>query len=177
MKTETNQPDRCEFFMLSRDELNGLQPAPQYPEPVSTHLQAFQSYLAHAQSIIELICRVLSISLGLPPSTLLEKQDPTSRSGTLIRLIKYPAALTEADRRTALLPHTDMGTITLLAGVLGGLQIPRRSEFSENGMQEVWEHIKPHPNCLIVNMGDAMVQWTGGVLRSSVHRVTYPPGA
>jgi isopenicillin N synthase-like dioxygenase len=175
MKTETNQPDRCEMFMLSQDELNGLAPAPQYPQPVATRLSAFKSYLAHAEPIVELICGVLSTSLGLPPSTFYEKQNPASKSGTLIRLIKYPPAASAADRRTSLVPHTDMGTITLLAGILGGLQILRPSMSGDEGGEEVWEYIKPEPKCLIVNMGDAMVQWTGGVLRSNVHRVTYPP--
>lgn len=170
-KTETNQPDRCEFFMLSQDELTGLAPAPQYP--VANNLMAFESYLAHARPIVEVIYRVLAKGLDLPLSTFLEKQSPTSKSGTLIRLIKYPTSSSEADRRTSLLNHTDMGTITLLAGVLGGLQILRPS-FNDGG-EEVWEHVKPEPNCLIVNIGDAMVQWTGGVLRSNVHRVTYPP--
>ncbi|KAJ4347368.1 uncharacterized protein N0V89_011309 [Didymosphaeria variabile] len=173
-KTETKQPDRCEFFMLSQDELTGLAPAPQYPQPVATGLTAFGSYLAHARPIVELICRVLAMNLDLPPSTFMEKQSPTSKSGTLIRLIKYPASASEVDRRTSLVNHTDMGTITLLAGVLGGLQILRPP--TESGGDEVWEHVKSEPNCLIVNMGDALVQWTGGVLRSNVHRVTYPPG-
>lgn len=176
MKTETNQPDRCEFFMLSRDELNGLDPAPDYPSPVANNLSAFTSYLSHAQPIVELICRILSTSFNLPPSTFLSKQPVTSKSGTLIRLIKYPAAVSPSDLRTSLLSHTDMGTITLLANVIGGLEILR--SFSSNGeVKDEWEHIKPEPNCLIVNIGDAMVQWTGGVLRSNVHRVTYPPGA
>ena len=177
MKTETNQPDRCEFFMLSRDELSGLDTTPQYPYPIGSRLSTFNSYLEHANPIVELICRVLSTSLGLPPSTFFEKQSPASKSGTLIRLIKYPAAASAADRRTSLLPHTDMGTITLLAGVLGGIQILRPSRSTNNEVEEVWEYIKPEPKCLIVNMGDAMVQWTGGVLRSNVHRVTYPPEA
>jgi isopenicillin N synthase-like dioxygenase len=174
MKTETNQPDRCEFFMLSQDELTGLAPAPQYPQPIATKLAAFESYLAHARPIVEMICRVLATSLDLPPSTFLERQSPTSKSGTLIRLIKYPACASEADRRTSLVNHTDMGTITLLADVLGGLQILRPP--TQHAGEEIWEYIKPEPNCLVVNMGDALVQWTGGVLRSNVHRVTYPPG-
>lgn len=176
MKTETKQPDRCEFYMLSQDELTGLVPAPAYPPLLASHLPVFESYLAHARPIVELICRVLSIRLHLPPDTMFEKQRPDAKSGTLLRLIKYPAAVTEADRRTALVPHTDMGTMTLLAGVLGGLQVLRPTTSTGDGGEEVWEHIKPEPKCLIVNMGDAIVKWTGGVLRSSVHRVTYPPG-
>lgn len=65
-----------------------------------------------------------------------------------------------------------MGTITLLANVIGGLQILPPSADANTS----WVHIKPEPKCLIVNMGDAMVKWTGGVLRSNIHRVTYPPG-
>ncbi|KAF7872912.1 uncharacterized protein EAF02_008983 [Botrytis sinoallii] len=54
----------------------------------------------------------------------------------------------------------------------GGLQIlPRDSD------EHDWRYIKPVPGCLIVNLGDAMVEWTGGVLHSNLHRVTYAPGA
>jgi isopenicillin N synthase-like dioxygenase len=174
MKTETNQPDRCKFFMLSRDELSGLDTTPQYPSAIGSHLSAFNSYLEHANPIVELICGVLSTSLDLPPSTFFEKQSPASKSGTLIHLIKYPAAASTADRRTSLLPHTDMGTITVLAGVLGGIQILRPSKSTKNEVEELWEYIKHEPKSMIVNMGDAIIQWTSGVLRSNVHRVTYP---
>jgi isopenicillin N synthase-like dioxygenase len=139
MKTETNDPDRCEMFMLSQDELNGLAPAPQHPQPIGTHLSAFKSYLAHAELIVELICRVLSTSLGLPPSTFFERHNLASKSGTLIRLIKYPPAASAADRRTSLVLHTDMGTITLLVGILGGLQILRPSVSGDKSGKEVWE--------------------------------------
>ncbi|KAF2787490.1 oxidoreductase [Melanomma pulvis-pyrius CBS 109.77] len=176
MKIETIQPDRCDFFMLSRDELNGLESPPDYPPPIADNLPAFTSYLAHAQPILELICRVLSTSFDWPPPTFLSKQPVTSKSSTSIRLMKCPAATPLADLRISLVPHTDMGTITLLANVIGGLEILRPS--SSNGeTKDNWEHVKPEPNCLIVNVGDAMVQWSGGVLRSNVHRVTYPPGA
>lgn len=169
MKTETNQPDRCEFFMLHQDEINAIT-SPDYPSPIANSLPIFKSYLSHAQSILHLICRILSTELQLPPSTFSSKQLPGSKSGTMVRLIKYPAADSDADRRTALVPHTDLGTITLLASVLGGLQIlpPNKAD---------WIYVKPEPNCLAVNMGDAMVQWTGGVLRSNMHRVTFAPGS
>ncbi|CAJ2504947.1 Uu.00g123410.m01.CDS01 [Anthostomella pinea] len=86
-----------------------------------------------------------------------------------------PAAPEAEDLRTALVHHTDFGTITLLANVVGGLQIlsPEKSQSDESG----WLWARPEPGCLIVNIGDAMVQWTGGLLRSSMHRVRHAPGA
>ncbi|TQS33960.1 hypothetical protein Golomagni_05679 [Golovinomyces magnicellulatus] len=70
--------------------------------------------------------------------------------------------------------HTDFGTITLLANIIGGLQIlpPGASALDESA----WRWVRPQPGCLIVNLGDATVQWSGGLLRSNVHRIKYPPG-
>lgn len=42
--------------------------------------------------------------------------------------------------------------------------------------EDAWLWVRPQPGCLIVNLGDAMVQWTGGLLRSNVHRVYHAPG-
>ena len=42
--------------------------------------------------------------------------------------------------------------------------------------EENWQYVKPIPNNVIVNLGDAMVEWTGGILRSNEHRVIVAPG-
>ena len=95
-------------------------------------------------------------------------------SGTLLRAIRY-APQPAADRRTSLLKHTDIGAITLLCSAVGGLQIltPGREPADE----AAWKYVRPEPNCAIVNLGDSLVQWSGGILRSNMHRVTYAPGA
>lgn len=36
--------------------------------------------------------------------------------------------------------------------------------------------MKPLPGHCIVNLGDAMVKFTNGLLRSNIHRVVSPPG-
>ncbi len=38
-------------------------------------------------------------------------------------------------------------------------------------------YVRPEPGCAIINLGDAMVEWSGGVLRSNLHRVSFAPGA
>jgi isopenicillin N synthase-like dioxygenase len=88
-------------------------------------------------------------------------------------MLRYPPQ-PEGDRRTAFLGHTDLGTVTILFNVVGGLQIlPPGLEAKE----ENWRYVKPEPGCAVINLGDAMVEWSGGILRSNLHRVYFAPGA
>lgn len=61
-----------------------------------------------------------------------------------------------------MIQHTDFGTVTLLVNVLGGLKIltPGKAPID----QQEWLYVRPIPGCLVVNLGDAVVQWTGGLL-------------
>ncbi|PQE23627.1 oxidoreductase 2OG-Fe(II) oxygenase family protein [Rutstroemia sp. NJR-2017a BVV2] len=182
MKTETGQPDQCEFFSISRDgaytycilkvhtEMLGTEPMGENPPVIQESRPQITSYLNHINSIAQLLLACLESQLGLPDGKLSSLQKTNMPSGTVIRMIRY-ASQDPSARRTALLPHTDYGSITLLTSVLGGIQILHRGSDEQN-----WRYIKPEPDCLIVNMGDAMVEWTGGVLRSNLHRVTYAPG-
>jgi isopenicillin N synthase-like dioxygenase len=48
--------------------------------------------------------------------------------------------------------------------------------FPDPSLEASWTYIKPQPSTCIVNFGDAMVEWSAGILRSNMHRVTYAPG-
>lgn len=152
----------------------GTAPLQPLPPLVHGHLALFTSFLKHGQSLLTAICSALEAQLFLPEGILMSSQTPTKLSGTVIRLIKALASPQAEDLRTSMIHHTDFGTITLLANVIGGLQIltPGGSATDEGA----WRWVRPQPGCLIVNLGDAMVQWTGGILRSNVHRIRYPPG-
>jgi isopenicillin N synthase-like dioxygenase len=67
-------------------------------------------------------------------------------------------------------PHTDFGTLTLLAqdGV-GGLQI-------ENAGGE-WVEVPVVPDSFVVNLGELMTPWTNGRWQATRHRVVNPPRA
>jgi isopenicillin N synthase-like dioxygenase len=82
------------------------------------------------------------------------------------------------DERISLLAHTDFGSITLLWNIIGGLQIlpPEAGNSDPDGISKKWQYIKPEKGCVVVNMGDAMVKFSGGRLRSNLHRVTAIPG-
>lgn len=173
-KTETNKADRFEAFNLGTDGLidnNNLQPL---PPVLSSQLPLLKSFFSHGQAIVSVVATILATQLGLPADTFTSMMQPTKRSGTLIRFLKSHASLSEEDIRTSMVGHTDYGSITLLANVIGGLQILTGTDPYD---RDAWSWVKPKPGCLIVNMGDAMVQWTGGLLRSNMHRVSYAPGS
>jgi isopenicillin N synthase-like dioxygenase len=134
----------------------------------------FQSFLRHGQSIVSIINETLATQLGLAPDTFSSLQLPTQTSGTVVRLIKAYASPEQGDLRTSMIHHTDFGTITLLANVLGGLQILTPGKPATD--RDAWRYVRPKPGCLIVNLGDAMVQWSGGLLRSNCHRINFAPG-
>lgn len=63
--------------------------------------------------------------------------------------------------------------MTMVFNVVGGLQIlPAGTE----NVEANWRYVCPEPGCAIVNLGDVLVQWSGGILRSNLHRVATPPG-
>ncbi|KAI4868887.1 Clavaminate synthase-like protein [Hypoxylon rubiginosum] len=166
--------DRFEWFNIGQDGLTGCAPLQPLPEPMNTNLSLPKSFLEHGQDIIHMICRVLATQLNLPSDIFTSLQSPSKPPGTVIRLLKAYACPSAEDLRTSIIHHTDFGTITLLANVVGGLQILAPGKSPKES--DAWLWVRPRPGCLIVNLGDAMVEWTGGLLRSNVHRIRYPPG-
>ncbi|KAI1328452.1 hypothetical protein F5Y16DRAFT_369071 [Xylariaceae sp. FL0255] len=149
-------------------------PLQKLPPSLYSRLPLIISYVRHCQDIVALLNVALAKQLNLPADTFTSFQPPTKESGTVLRFIKAYASPQDADLRTSLIHHTDFGTITLLANVVGGLQILKPGGSPED--EDAWLWARPQPGCLIVNMGDAMTQWTGGILKSCMHRITYAPG-
>lgn len=87
--------------------------------------------------------------------------------------------------------HTDFGEITILFNWLGGLQVWSegcRGDFhncvdpgpvvSDGRSEQLgWLYVPPRQGCAIINLGDAMVHYTGGILCSGRHRGVPAPGA
>lgn len=123
-----------------------------------------------AQDIVQLLLKLLNEFLELPEGTLTSMHRVHVPSGDQVRLIKAPPQPLD-DKQIALGEHTDFGSLTILFNRLGGLQI------LPPGEDAVWTYVKPLPNHAIINIGDALVKFTNGVLRSNIHRVVSPPGA
>jgi len=176
-KIPSGAPDRYEAWTLSQDDILGtptdidVHPPPN-PDLINSENQLLRSFVYHAHAIVRLVLSHLDSHLHLPQGTLASLQEIDQPSGTSIRLLRYlPQPV--GDRRTSLVGHTDIGSLTVLFNVIGGLQVlPPGCENTE----ESWLYVKPEPGCALINMGDAMVEWSGGLLRSDLHRVTYAPG-
>lgn len=119
------------------------------------------------------ICRTLATQLGVPANSFTDLHDPTKPCGTLMKLIRTEASIVPEDNCTAMVYRTDVGAVTLLANVIGGLQILPSGDPKDD---TAWLWFKPQPGKLLVELGDIFVCWTGGILKSNIHRVRHTPG-
>lgn len=113
-----------------------------------------------------------------------------AKSGDQIRFVKAPPQ-EQSTKGVALGEHTDFGSVTILSNRLGGLQVrlpehmapirPKREEGEASDVEkrlcgDGWCYVRPLPGHCIVNLGDALVKFSKGMLRSNIHRVVAPPG-
>ncbi|KAH7311810.1 hypothetical protein BKA65DRAFT_155520 [Rhexocercosporidium sp. MPI-PUGE-AT-0058] len=173
---EEGNLDRNEFYNIPKDDLLGISSSPfAQPQIVHDHKDIIVSYMNTSHSLVTLILQNLAKHLHLPPETLTSVHRKTKPSGDQVRLVKSPPQ-PPSDQRTALGKHTDFGSITILFNRLGGLQILPPPSLTPAGQEPQWTYVKPLPGHCIVNLGDAMVKFTNGLLRSNIHRVVSPPG-
>ncbi|MGZ4691193.1 MAG: isopenicillin N synthase family dioxygenase [Acidimicrobiia bacterium] len=88
----------------------------------------------------------------------------------LFRMFHYPPLPDDVleDPGWGVGEHTDYGLLTILAqDAGGGLEVRSR---------DGWLEIPPQPGALVCNLGDMLERMTGGVYRSTPHRVRSPRG-
>jgi isopenicillin N synthase-like dioxygenase len=104
------------------------------------------------------VCRGLAESLGLPADYLEQRytQSPT----VLFRIFHYPPSQRDA---WGVGEHTDYGLLTLLAqDDVGGLEVKT---------SQGWILAPPREGTFVCNIGDMLERMTGGLYRSTPHRV------
>ncbi|KEQ76770.1 Clavaminate synthase-like protein [Aureobasidium namibiae CBS 147.97] len=160
--------DRNEFYNVSKDDILGLSEPLPAPELLEPHRELLKSFMQHSHALVNLLLSLLNRQLGLPCDKLPSLHRLASISGDQVRWVNAPPQPTD-DQRTALGQHTDFGSVTILFNRLGGLQVlpPNSDE---------WSYVKPLRGHAVINLGDAMVKLTAGILRSNIHRVVNPPG-
>jgi isopenicillin N synthase-like dioxygenase len=163
-----------QFYNVGQDDMTGVSEPMSNPPCIEAHRSDIRAYMERAHSVVNLLCSHLDRQLQLVPGTLMSLQPMTAPSGTSLRMLRCLPQPTD-DRRTSLLGHTDLGSLTILFNITGGLQL--LAPDSPNAKDERnWRYVQPVPGCAIVNLGDAMVEWTAGILRSNMHRITFAPG-
>ena len=173
MPISEGKKDVSELLSISKESIFDVENQ-EFPAALSSQRPVLTSYCDHVHPLANLLLEHLAKHLGVSPSTLMALHDPTQPSATNVRLIHNPPQLNH-DRHTSLPAHTDGGSITILFTRVGGLQLlPPGADGSQ---ESAWRWVKPQPGCAIINIGDSMLQWTGGLLKSAFHRVQYAPGA
>ncbi|MBD2567929.1 isopenicillin N synthase family dioxygenase [Anabaena lutea] len=105
----------------------------------------------------------ISLSLGLEKSYFADRY--TSNPLTLFRIFNYPPNLAVSDSEPSwgVGEHTDYGILTILKqDNSGGLQVKSRSG---------WIDASPIPGSFVCNIGDMLELMTGGLYKSTPHRV------
>ena len=167
------RPDLTEFLNISKDHLHGVAPSRTYPAAVQEASPLLREFTRAGHTCGMLVLRTLAQQLKLDHQAAFTDLNMFDRpSGDHCRLTHTTPH--SADANAIGLPsHTDFGSVTILFNWLGGLQIESRTAGSEGQ----WEWVQPLAGHAVVNLGDAMVIFTNGALKSAKHRVVPAPGA
>ncbi|KAJ5611874.1 hypothetical protein N7528_008979 [Penicillium herquei] len=184
LKTDDGKMDRIELYSINQDDILGNRPPRRNADTIEAKRSELRQFIETSNDVIEpqsiltfvdaeIILSCLDHHLGLETRTLSALSPLSEISETSVRLLLSQSQSKPEYDNIALGGHTDIGTITLLFNVIGGLQILPAGK--ENKVEN-WLYIKPEPGHAVINIGDTLLEWTGGVLRSSLHRVSTAPG-
>ena len=123
-------------------------------------------YLAAMTSLGHAMMEGLALSLGLDASYFAEHY--TNDPLILFRIFNYPPepARTAEYQSWGVGEHTDYGLLTILSqDRTGGLEVKSKSG---------WVEASPIPGSFVCNIGDMLDRMTGGLYRSTPHRVKRP---
>ncbi len=125
---------------------------------------AIVDYMAAVTGLGHRVMAGISLSLGLPADyfALRYTADPL----VLFRIFQYPSRVVPegVDARHGVGEHTDYGLLTLLRqDDVGGLQVKVHGS---------WVDAPPVPQSFVCNIGDMLDRMTGGLYRSTPHRVS-----
>ncbi|KAJ7661592.1 hypothetical protein DFH06DRAFT_376782 [Mycena polygramma] len=168
----SGQPDTVEFINIAKDDALAWpqQARRAYPPTVNARMDnSVTPFVKRSIEVNDTLLQIFNDRLGLPANALKSRHTMEEHSGSETRVIKNPPS-PNTPTKIAIGAHTDFGTLSFLHNRLGGLQVLVPGS-------EDWQYIKPLPGHAICNMGDALALFSGGILRSNLHRVVPPPGA
>jgi len=138
-----------------------------FPRNISLFRETVLEYLEAMTMLGHAMMEGLALSLGLNESYFAERY--TSDPLVLFRIFNYPpeAAGIPEGRSWGVGEHTDYGLLTILKqDRTGGLEVKSKSG---------WVEAKPITGSFVCNIGDMLDRMTGGLYRSTAHRVKSPP--
>jgi isopenicillin N synthase-like dioxygenase len=137
-----------------------------FPEGGSDLRDAVLEYMAALTRLGHVLMEGIALSLGLDASyfSLRYTGDPL----ILFRIFHYPPVSPDLEDPSSwgVGEHTDYGLLTILRqDATGGLQVKIKSS---------WMDVTPLPGSFVCNLGDMLDRMTGGLYRSTPHRVRSP---
>ncbi|BAY25161.1 2OG-Fe(II) oxygenase [Calothrix sp. NIES-2100] len=134
-----------------------------FPSNIPSFQETVVEYMEAMTQLGHTLMAGIALSLGLEESYFVERY--TSNPLTLFRIFNYPPDLspTEGENRWGVGEHTDYGVLTILKqDDSGGLEVKSKSG---------WIAAPPIPGSFVCNIGDMLDRMTGGLYRSTPHRV------
>jgi isopenicillin N synthase-like dioxygenase len=122
-------------------------------------------YMRAVTRVGHALMKGIALSLDLPPAYFTDRytKDPL----ILFRIFHYPPSAPRTEE-WGVGEHTDYGVLTILRqDDVGGLQVKSRDR---------WIDAPPIPGSFICNIGDMLDRMTGGLYRSTPHRVLNTSG-
>ncbi|KAJ7485748.1 hypothetical protein FB451DRAFT_64354 [Mycena latifolia] len=165
----TGMLDTAQFINVAKDDALAwpAQARRSYPSTVNARMEStIIPFVEKSLAVNNTLLEAFNDKLGLPKGTMLKQHPREEYSGSEARCLFSPPILD----RQVIGAHTDFGSLSFLHNRLGGLQVLVPGA-------ETWQYVKPIPGHAICNLGDAMAIFSGGILRSNLHRVVNPPGA
>ncbi|KAI2468475.1 putative oxidoreductase [Annulohypoxylon bovei var. microspora] len=181
---KSGTPDTAEFFNVGKNDMivpdnRMLRP---WPSAIMDAKPLFDAYVKSAHSVGMTVLAIIADKLGVDLAEFTNRHRIEEPSGDHVRITRGPPRETEEMPEIQTPSHTDFGTITILMNWLGGLQVwsesSRKAQLGglEPDVPGEWLWVKPKRGCAIINLGDAAVKFTNGVVCSGRHRVIPSPG-
>lgn len=139
-----------------------------FPANIPLFRETVLDYMTAMTHLGHTLMAGIALSLGLEASYFADRY--TSDPLTLFRIFNYPPDLSPSDDqpRWGVGEHTDYGVLTILKqDDLGGLQVKSKSG---------WIAAPPVLGSFVCNIGDMLDRMTGGLYKSTPHRVQNSSG-
>lgn len=165
------QADLKEAFNIAPSSTQSL------PEILEAQRSLLLEFEQSCQDLCRRLCRLLAIGLNLPEDFFSSKHNQDKVSGTIMRLLYYPAAettVTQEDGEIRAGAHTDYGSLTLLFQNPGqsGLEVLEPASGRFEAVPPPCPESDEAELPILVNVADQLTLWTTGDLKSTIHRVT-----
>ena len=151
----------------------------QLPSWLAAHADLYRSFMSEGHLVSSALLRLLEEQLQLPDGGLVDRHRFMDESGDFLRVFRYPAPPDGQPLDVPPTPpHTDTVSVAMLFNWQGGLQITpvnctagqAQLLDSETEPENTWLFVEPRPGHAIINLGDPMVIFSNGLLKSGKHR-------